>query len=102
MWKIYIFSFSLLIILWFLIICLYKSYFVKTTLVQVNFFDNIQMNKTNSDDLAKKVSFKRKIKHHVPRFMLELYENGIKTNDSSNGSLPDIVRSVIPKNAGKL
>lgn len=42
---------------------------------------------------------KKKIKHHIPKIMLDLYENRKSFN---NYSKADVVRSLIPKISGKL
>lgn len=41
---------------------------------------------------------KKKIKHHIPKIMLELYEN---RKNFDNFSRADIVRSLIPKMSGR-
>lgn len=41
---------------------------------------------------------KKKIKHHIPKVMLELYEN---RKSFGNFSRADVVRSLIPKIAGE-
>lgn len=50
-------------------------------------------NKNKSDVSNKKKSF------HVPKFMLELYENNKVEGKKMEG--PDVVRSVIPTHSGK-
>lgn len=42
---------------------------------------------------------KKKIKQHVPKFMLELYESS-RRNDGND--VPDVVRSLIPKSTGRV
>lgn len=41
---------------------------------------------------------KKKIRHHIPKIMLDLYENRKSFN---NFSKADVVRSLIPKISGK-
>ncbi|KRT81395.1 hypothetical protein AMK59_5153 [Oryctes borbonicus] len=74
---------------------------MKATSIEVNFINKNELgSKSNSEDnFTKKNVSGNKIKQHIPRFMLELYENGVKGGYRDNLNLPDIVRSVIPKNA---
>ncbi|GJQ88273.1 hypothetical protein Trydic_g19482, partial [Trypoxylus dichotomus] len=75
---------------------------MKTTSIEVNFFDKDEAGSNTNDldnNFTKKNSSGKKIKQHIPRFMLELYQNGVRSGYKDNVNLPDIVRSVIPKNA---
>ncbi|KAI4456046.1 tgf-beta family [Holotrichia oblita] len=101
MWKVYVLLYSLLLITWYVLLCIMKNHLMKTTpSIEANLFNNNNTGATiNFENItvSKKDSTENKIKQHIPRFMLELYENGVKSG--YNLSLPDIVRSVIPKNA---
>lgn len=71
------------IVLWWMFYILFN---IKTTSIEVNF-----INTKKIDNLMKN----KKIKYHIPKFMLELYEK----NKGNKGV--DVVRSLIPKQAGK-
>ena len=42
------------------------------------------------------------VKHHVPKFMLDLYRKSFKTDQERGDTQPDVVKSVVPKGASKL
>lgn len=52
---------------------------------------------TNKQDIPRE-NTKKKIRHHIPKIMLDLYEN---RKSFDNFSRADVVRSLIPKMSGK-
>ncbi|KAF5289324.1 hypothetical protein FQR65_LT11888 [Abscondita terminalis] len=83
-----------------------KSDLINNTSIEFNFINTnkIDLNDNKLSDLVdedKESNLKRK-KIHIPKIMLELYEERKREEFGFNFSKPDIVRSVIPKNAGTL
>lgn len=56
------------------------------------------VNNTEGEEVLRK----SKVKHHVPKFMLDLYEKSKNIRiEEFDHSTPDVVRSVVPSHAGK-
>lgn len=66
------------------------------TSVSINVMRAFYIQNVKSDENLTKT--KKKIKCHISKFMLELYENNKIGINNSNA---DVVRSVVPKHAGK-
>lgn len=95
---------SLLLLSWFYVAKISKNVPTSNAAIQLNIIQGGSViSRINLSEIEEKNTEngggKRKFKHHVPKFMLELYENG--RNNGKNYTKPDIVRSLIPKTAGK-
>ncbi|XP_031355049.1 bone morphogenetic protein 10-like [Photinus pyralis] len=82
-----------------------KYNFVNNTSIELKFINSKEI--LNESRLPIKASRgeERKVNKkriHIPKIMLELYEERNRNEYGLNFSKPDIVRSVIPKNAGTL
>lgn len=55
-----------------------------------------------ANESGKNVGTNPKVKHHVPKYMLDLYERSKSVKkDTLSNSTPDVVRSVVPTHTGK-
>lgn len=68
---------------------------IAPTSITLEIYENITY---NTNELPKKNNVRNNV--HVPKFMLELYENN--KNKINNYTIPEVVRSVIPKSAGNV
>lgn len=102
----YIFVFfSLIVLSWLYIVKFSKTVPISSrTEIQLNVIDrNSVVSRINLSEMGRRQNedgaiYKRRIKQHVPKFMLELYESG--KNEGRNYTKADVVRSLIPKSAG--
>lgn len=94
----------LLLVLWIFVLLIIKNSFVTNTSIEVNIMDH---NINGITNVERELNFRgdvkqpqKKTKYHVPKFMLELYEK----NKSSRKKYAeaDLVRSLIPTQAGKV
>ncbi|XP_066137944.1 bone morphogenetic protein 10-like [Euwallacea fornicatus] len=93
----------LLLVFWIYIVLLIRNNFISNTSIEVNIIGNEdseivgKVTKRNITGITEKVvKSVRKIKYHVPKFMLELYEKNKSARRSDNA---DLVRSLIPAQA---
>lgn len=64
--------------------------------IEVNIIRKAEIVNGSDRDAGKGV----KVRHHVPKFMLDLYEKSKSVG--KDNSEPDVVRSVVPTHAGKM
>lgn len=102
----YVFSFlSLVLLSWLYVVRFSKNVPVSSHAeIQLNVIDRDSVvSRINLSEMGRRQSdsgvYKRKIRQHVPKFMLELYESG--KNEGRNYTKADVVRSLIPKCAGR-
>lgn len=70
--------------------------------IQLNIIDsNNVVSRVNLSDISSRnEGYKRKIKHHIPKFMLDLYHGG--RNIRNDSVKADVVRSLTPISAGEI
>lgn len=92
---------ALLIGVWLFSVGIVKNETNRKTAIEVNIVENNCLEEPVVNETSKSVFIKGKVKQHVPKFMLDLYENSksVRKNDMPK-STPDIVRSVVPMHAG--
>ncbi|XP_050308362.1 bone morphogenetic protein 10-like [Anthonomus grandis grandis] len=88
----YLLILPVVILLWISIILIIKNSFISNTSIEVNIIDQKSF-------MSDKTVQKKKIKYHVPKFMLELYEQNKGTPKMDLKA--DLVRSLIPSQAEK-
>lgn len=100
MWQCTFFALILIIYVWFFSYGIMRKNNEEKQAIQVNIVQSDQIKDRNVT--AEDVFFGRKVKQHVPKVMLEFYENSksLHKNERS-GRLPDVVRSVLPIYAGR-
>lgn len=79
--------------------CKYVLFVVLTTLFisVIYIFTTLKSDVTDKKVMQHEIA-KKKIKHHIPKIMLDLYEN---RKISDHLSRADVVRSLIPKMSGE-
>lgn len=101
MWQCACFALILIVYVWFFSYGIMRNNNEEKQAIQVNIVQSEQIrdgNVTTTED----VFFGRKVKQHVPKVMLEFYENSKSVHkDKRNGRHPDVVRSVLPIYAGR-
>lgn len=86
--------------LWIFLVALLRNVVISNTSIEVNVIGHNYNNNSSIRNGDYEISEKkmRKIKYHIPKFMLDLYE---KNKSRKSGNNADLVRSLIPSETGK-